>query len=162
MCPSKERVTVRSTTRTLLTPSTVEKASAATGSAKAISTVRSALDRRSVTDSTSTSSPPRMMPTRWAARWTSDRVWLDRKTVRPAAATSRIIAWNSCWTRGSRPVLGSSMMMTSGVFMKAWMRPIFCRFPVEWSPTFLVRSASSRSASSLTTDQSTPPRRFAK
>ena len=90
-----------------------------------------------------------MMPTRSATRWTSESVWLERKTVRPSSATSRIIFWSSRWTSGSRPELGSSMMITSGLLMNAWMSPTFCRLPEDRSPTFLSSSASSRSASSF-------------
>ncbi len=102
------------------------------------------------------------MPTRSATRSTSDSVWLERNTVRPSAATSRIIVWNSRCISGSRPALGSSMISTSGRFMNAWISPTFCRFPDDRSPTFFERSASSRSASSSTYPHSTPPRKLAK
>ena len=111
--------------------------------------------------STTMRRPARRMPTRSATRSTSDRLWLERKTVRPSARTSRMMACSSCCMSGSRPLLGSSRMSSSGSLMKAAMSATFWRLPLERSAFLRERSASSRSARSATTRSSTPPRRLA-
>ena len=44
---------------------------------------------------------------------------------------------------GSRPLLGSSIISNCGWFAKAWITPIFCRFP-EDVPNLLVRGWAPR------------------
>ena len=62
----------------------------------------------------STSSPRRMMATRWAIRSTSGSTCDERNTVAPSATRSSINESSSCWSSGSRPDVGSSRMSSSG------------------------------------------------
>ena len=91
MSPSKDISTCLSLAMTLRTPATDANTAASAGESNTNSTWRIAFDRRSATDSTVMRKPSRMMPTRSATRWTSESVWLDRKTVRPSAVTSLTI-----------------------------------------------------------------------
>ncbi len=58
----------------------------------------------------STVTPARMMLTRSQSTSTSDRMWLDRSTVAPSAATRAISALNAASINGSSPLVGSSRM----------------------------------------------------
>ena len=52
--------------------------------------------------------PARTMLTRSADASTSERMWLDSRTVRPSARTRASCSWNTCSISGSRPDVGSS------------------------------------------------------
>ena len=55
--------------------------------------------------------------------------------MRPSAAVSRTSVRNVSWTSGSSPLVGSSSTARLGRCMNAWIRPIFCRLPLERSRT---------------------------
>ncbi len=71
------------------------------------------------------------MPTRWHVRSTSSRMWLERKTVAPSATASRTSWKKVCWTRGSRPAVGSSRISSSGRCWRAMTSPTFCLFALR-------------------------------
>ena len=113
------------------------------------------------TDSTATSRPARMMPTRPATCCTSSSECDDRNTVRPSAAVSRTSDRNVSWTSGSSPLVGSSSTARLGRCMNAWIRPIFCRLPLERSRTGRSSCPPRRSASVAISRSWPPPRRAA-
>src|SRR5947199_5052618 len=74
---------------------------------------------------------------------TSGRRWLDRITLRPGDfAIVRTRSSISVRPRGSRPVVGSSKMYSSGSWTIAWASLTFCFMPVEYSATLRYRSSS--------------------
>ena len=105
------------------TPARAENGAGSTGDANVISTCRTARSRSDATVSTSIRRPARMIPTRCAACCTSSSEWDERKTVRPSAAVSRSRRRNSSCRSGSRPLVGSSRMRSSGRCMNACTTP---------------------------------------
>ena len=128
----------------LLTPGRRRNSPAGAAPAKRSRTCRSARPVMSSTDSTAASRPSRRMPTRSHIRSTSARLWEERNTVVPSARSSPTRRANSSCMSGSSPAVGSSITTTGGRCTSAWMRPIFCRFPRESSPSGRRRSASKR------------------
>ena len=59
--------------------------------------------------------PARMMLTRSHSASTSARMWLDSRTVRPSALTSRMQSWKTASISGSRPEVGSSRISSSAL-----------------------------------------------
>ena len=56
-----------------------------------------------------------MMLTRSQSASTSARMWLDSRTVRPSALTSRMQSWKTASISGSSPDVGSSRISSSAV-----------------------------------------------
>ena len=75
--------------------------------------------------------PFRMIVTRSHSASTSDRMWLESRTVRPWCRTSRTTSWNTVSISGSRPEVGSSSRYSSTSEANAATRATFWRFPLE-------------------------------
>ena len=87
--------------------------------------------RRSESVPESTIRPARTMLTRSAAVSTSDRMWLDSRTVRPSARTWVRCSWNTFSINGSSPEVGSSRTSSGTSDAKAATSATFCRLPLE-------------------------------
>ena len=79
----------------------------------------------------STTRPARTMLTRSQSASTSDRMWLDSRTVRPRDRSSRITCWNWDSINGSSPDVGSSSSSSSTSAANAATSATFCRLPLE-------------------------------
>ncbi len=100
-------------------------------------------DRTSPTGPDVISRPRATIATRSAVCSTSDRMWLETKTVRPSFPSDRISSRTSTMPAGSRPFAGSSRISSAGSFRRAAAIPSRCFIPSEY-----VRTASApRSAS---------------
>ena len=75
--------------------------------------------------------PCRMMLTRSQSASASARMWLESRTVRPWARTSRMYSWNTASMSGSSPEVGSSRISSSASEASAATSATFCRFPFE-------------------------------
>ena len=81
---------------------------------KSISSRCSARSLSVAIDSTASSRPSRMIPTRSQRCSTSGSWWDEMKTVRPSSRASSQRRSNSSWTNGSRPAVGSSRIEQLG------------------------------------------------
>ena len=112
--------------------------------ANSTETRRCVLPSRSAIRSTAISLPSRMIPTLSQTRSTSSSSCEERKTAQPRSRSSRTSARNSSCISGSRPLVGSSKISSSGRWKRARISPIFWRFPRESSPSGRSRSARKR------------------
>ena len=78
-----------------------------------------------------------MIPTRSATRCTSERVWLDRNTVRPVWSDLAYHRLELALHQGIESGAGLVHDQHLRSFMNAWISPTFCRLPDDKSPTFL-------------------------
>ena len=138
------------------------RAAARASSPNVIVTLRRARRVSSATVSTASSRPSLMIATRSQMRCTSARLCEERKTVLPASRSSPASSRNVSCISGSSPLVGSSRISSSGSWNIAWIRPIFCRFPRESSPSGRSRSASKRSASCSARPRSAHPAKAAR
>ena len=102
--------------------------------------------------------PSMMMPTRSHTFSTRLKIWVDRSTVLPSAASSSKKSVTVFAVSTSRPFVGSSKMMTSGSCTSDTASDVFCFMPVDRSATFVwakrsmpKRSNNARLRSSRTT-----------
>ncbi len=87
--------------------------------------------------------PLRMSPIRSQVASTSERMCDDNSTVvSPSARSSPSVSRKACTINGSRPEVGSSRIRTGGLDISAWMIPIFCFIPCDWSRRRRRRSTS--------------------
>ena len=91
-------------------------------------------------------------------RSTSSKRWLERSTVAPRAFSSRSRSMNTFCISGSRPLVGSSRISSSGAAMKAHTSPTFCLVPLLIFRIFPLSSSWKRSVSSLARPRSFRPR----
>ena len=99
-------------------------------------TVSAAIDvrvrwRSSASVPVSTVRPARMIVTRSHSASTSARMWLESRTVRPAARASSMHAWKTASISGSSPEVGSSRMSSSASEASAATSATFWRLPFE-------------------------------
>ena len=92
----------------------------------------------------STARPRLMMVTRSQSASTSDRMWLESRTVRPRCRSSSIHARNAASMSGSRPAVGSSRSSSSTSEASAATSATFCRLPLEYARALTVGSRSKR------------------
>ena len=84
-----------------------------------------------------------MMPMRSAICCTSERMWLETRTVMPSAANARIRSRSSSMPMGSSPLVGSSSTSRRGYASNASAIPSRCFMPMEKRPArFLPASES--------------------
>lgn len=78
----------------------------------------------------STIFPARMIEMRSQARSTSERMWLDSRTVAPFTVDSCRVSWKCFSISGSSPDVGSSRMIRSAGRLNAATIATFCRLPL--------------------------------
>src|SRR6266481_739149 len=83
--------------------------------------------------SSATTLPCEMIRTRWQVATTSGRMWVERMMV-CLPASDLISSRTSMIWAGSRPIVGSSRISTSGSLSSAWASPTRCRCPLERLP----------------------------
>ena len=106
----------------------------------------------------STTRPARMIVTRSQSASTSDRMWLDSRTVRPLWRSSSMHSRNTASISGSSPDVGSSRISSSTSEASAEISATFCRLPLEYARAFLAGSRSNRSSRLARRLASRPPR----
>ena len=88
-------------------------------------------DSRSPSGPTLRSTPPITIATRSQVISTSGRICVEKKIVFPSLRSSRIRSRTSLRPSGSRPVIGSSRITSSGSAISACAIPIRCNIPFE-------------------------------
>ncbi len=114
-----------------------------------VSTLTAWLAGRSSETGPCTMTRPRLRMT--ARLQTSSTSWSrcdDRKTVMPSLPSWRMSSRTSFMPCGSRPLVGSSSTMTSGLWMSARAMPRRCRMPWEKPPALESARSSSPTMSS--------------